>query len=254
MLKILNPRFQTNPFVPRFNQVKDNFLLKSLTLKFFPLHEFEAKVLLRKHGLNVEQCYLVKSINEATYYASKLNNNAIIKCQVHAGGRSKGKLTSGLQGGVQVCRSEEDVQKMTSQMLGHNLITAQTTKEGLPVNALLISEKIEVKKLFYLAIVLDRQSQGPILLASNEGGVDIEEVASKNPEAIIKEKINFLEGLTDEKIKHVVERLNFTEKERLQAIDQLRRLYKMFIKYDITQIEINPWAVDASGKVNSFFF
>ncbi len=249
MLKILNPRFQTNPFVPRFNQVKDNFLLKSLTLKFFHLHEFEAKVLLKKHGLNVEQCYLAKSINEATYYASKLNNIAIIKCQVHAGGRSKGRLTSGLQGGVQVCRSEEDVKNITKQMLGYNLITAQTTEEGLPVNALMISEKIEVKKLFYLAIVLDRQSQGPILLASNEGGVDIEDVSSKNPEAIIKERINFLEGLTDEKIKNVVERLNFTDKERIQAIDQLKRLYKMFIKYDITQIEINPWAVDASGKV-----
>jgi succinyl-CoA synthetase beta subunit len=235
------------------NQAKDNFLMKSSTLKFFHLHEYESKVLLKKHGLNVEQCYLAKTMNEATYYASKLNNIAIIKCQVHAGGRSKGRLTSGLQGGVQVCRSEEDVKNMTNKMLGHNLITAQTTKEGLPVNALLISEKIELKKLLYLAIVLDRQSQGPIILASNEGGVDIEDVACKNPEAIIREKINVLQGLSDEKIKNLVGKLNFTEDEGLQAIDQVKRLYKMFIDYDMTQIEINPWAVDTKGKVKYFF-
>ena len=173
----------------------------------------------------------------------------MIKCQVHAGGRSKGRLTSGLQGGVHVCRSEDDIKNICDQMLGHNLITNQTTKEGLPVKSLLISEIIDVKKLYYLAIILDRQSQGPIILASNEGGVDIEEIACKNPDAIIRERINVLEGLSDGKIKKIVERLSFTENERIQAIDQLKRLYRFFFKYDITQIEINPWAVDESGKV-----
>jgi succinyl-CoA synthetase beta subunit len=220
-------------------------------MKFFNLHEYEAKVLLKRNGLTVEECYLVKTTQEALYYAERLKNNAVIKCQVEAGGRGKGRLTSGLQGGVQICKSAEDVKRYSKQMLGHNLITIQTPKEGLLVKSLLIAEIIEVKKLFYLAMLLDRKSQAPILLASNEGGVDIEEVARTKPDAIFKQPIDVRKGLTNENISNVVNKLNFTDGERTQAVDQLKKLYELFIKFDATQIEINPWAVDSKGIVIS---
>lgn len=233
--------------------VLEQFYMKTGFMKFFNLHEYEAKVLFRRNGLTVEDCYNVKTTQEALYYAEKLNNKAVIKCQVEAGGRGKGRLTSGLQGGVQICRSAEDVKRFSNQMLGHNLITLQTPKEGLLVKTLLVAEIVDVKKLFYLALLLDRKFQGPVLLASNEGGVDIEEVARTRPDAIIKEPIDVRKGITDENINNVLSKLKFTDGERAQAADQLKKIYDMFIKYDATQIEINPWAVDSKGKVRLGF-
>ena len=148
-----------------------------------------------------------------------------------------------------MCHNLEDVRKFSDLMLGFNLITIQTPKEGLPVNSLLISEVIDVKKQLYLAFVLDRQFGGPVILASNEGGMNIEDVAKRNPNAIIVQPIDVKTGLTEENIKNVVSRLDLDLDQKTQASEQLRKVYEMFIKYDATQIEINPWAVDSAGKV-----
>jgi succinyl-CoA synthetase beta subunit len=148
-----------------------------------------------------------------------------------------------------MCNDLDDVRKYSKLMLGHNLITIQTPKEGLPVNSLLVSEVIDVKKQFYLAFLLDRKYGGPVILASNEGGVNIEEVAKKNPNAIIVQPVDVKVGITSENIQNVVNKLDFNQDQKLQAADQLKKVYEMFIKYDATQIEINPWAVDSDGKV-----
>jgi succinyl-CoA synthetase beta subunit len=218
-------------------------------MKFFDLHEYESKVLFKKNGARVEKCALVKTTEEAVEQAKRLSGKVVLKCQVHAGGRGKGHLTSGLQGGVQMCNDLDDVRKYSKLMLGHNLITIQTPKEGLPVNSLLVSEVIDVKKQFYLAFLLDRKYGGPVILASNEGGVNIEEVAKKNPNAIIVQPVDVKVGITSENIQNVVNKLDFNQDQKLQAADQLKKVYEMFIKYDATQIEINPWAVDSDGKV-----
>jgi succinyl-CoA synthetase beta subunit len=198
----------------------------------------------------VENCALVKTPEEAVEQARKMSGKVVLKCQVHAGGRGKGHLTSGLKGGVQICNNLEDVNNYSKQMLGYNLITIQTPKEGLPVNSLLVSEMLDVKKQLYLAFLLDRKYGGPVILASNEGGVNIEDVAKHNPNAIIVQPINIRLGLTEENINNVVSKLDLDQNQRIQASEQLRKVYEMFVKYDATQIEINPWAVDSTGKVN----
>jgi len=233
----------------RVNQIKENFYLNHGLMKSLNLQEYEAKILFKNNHLDTEQFYLVKTTEEALHYSKKLNYQAILKCQVHAGGRGKGHLTSGLKGGIQICKSKEDIINFSNKMLGFNLITNQTPNEGLLVKNLLISEIIDIKKLFYLAFILDRKYQGPVILASNEGGVNIEEVSKNQPESLIVEPINILKGLTDENVMNVVSKLNFSEKERNQAIVHLRKLYNLFLKYDALQIEINPWAVDSHGKV-----
>ena len=249
---MLNKTIFHSKFKKRLLSLNESIYMKNCLRKFFNLQEYEGKVLFKKYGLNVEECYLVKTTEEALYYSEKFKNQAFMKCQVHAGGRGKGHLTSGLQGGVQLCKTTEDVKKFSKQMLGHNLITIQTPKEGLLVKSLLIAEVIDVKKQFYLAILLDRQYQGPVVLSSNEGGMDIEEVAKKKPESIIYTPIDVRKGITEENMKNIVSKLNFTDYERTQAVEQIKKLYELFIKHDVTQLEINPWAADSKGKVKFF--
>lgn len=239
----------TRTFFKRMLPFRESFYMRKGMMKFFDLHEYEGKVIFRRNGARVENCALVKTTEEAVAEAKKLNGKVVLKCQVHAGGRGKGHLTSGLKGGVQICNSVEDVKKFSNLMLGHNLITIQTPKEGLPVNSLLVSEIIDVKKQFYLAFLLDRKYGGPVILASNEGGMNIEEVAHKNKDAIVVEPINVKKGLTEDNIQRVLSKLDLTPDQKLQGADQLKKVYEMFIKYDATQIEINPWAVDSNGKV-----
>ena len=229
--------------------VRESFYMRKGMMKFFDLHEYEGKVLFQRNGVRVENCSLVKTTNEAVENARKFNGKVVVKCQVHAGGRGKGHLTSGLKGGVQMCNNLEDVRKYSDLMLGYNLITIQTPKEGLPVNSLLISEVIDVKKQLYLAFLLDRKYGGPVILASNEGGMNIEDVAKNNPKAIIVQPIDVSLGLTPENVNYVVSRLDLNDDQKAQAAGQLRKVYEMFLKYDATQIEINPWAVDSTGKV-----
>ena len=135
-------------------------------------------------------------------------------------------------------------------MIGYNLITAQTPKEGLPVKSVLVLECVDIKKQFYLAIVLDRTHQSPVIMVSKEGGVDIEEVAKENPSAIKIFPVNVLQGLTDETARNIVDALDLeTEQQRSEAITQVKNLYTMFNKLDATQVEINPWATNEKDEL-----
>lgn len=228
---------------------KQSFYFPKTIFKFFDLHEYQSKIILQSHGLPVQKGDLATSPEEAFKIAKSLSGELVIKAQVHAGGRGKGHLTSGLKGGVKLTKSAEEIQKLASQMIGYNLITHQTPKEGLPVKSVLVLEAVDLKKQYYLAIVLDRTYQAPVIIVSNEGGVDIEDVAKNNPSAIKYFPIDVLKGITEENVKNVVGFLNLeNDTQKTEARDQIKKLYSLFNNIDATQIEINPWITDNNGK------
>lgn len=152
-------------------------------------------------------------------------------------------MTSGLKGGVHICRTPEEVADKTKQMIGYNLITHQTPPEGLLVKTVLVHEGVDIDKQLYLALLHDRKNQGLCVVSSTKGGMDIEEVAEKDPSAIKVHKIDIRNGLTDKIAEEIVDSLELTGKLRSQGIEQLKKLYTMFNKLDATQIEVNPWAI-----------
>ena len=229
---------------------KQTFYKKASLMKFFDLHEYQSKIILRQNGLRVQNGDLAQSPVEAKKIADHLKGELIIKAQVHAGGRGKGTLTSGLKGGVKICQTSNQIEDYARQMIGYNLITKQTSKEGLPVQSVLVLESCDIKRQLYLAILLDRAYSGPVIIYSLEGGMDIEEVAKTNPESINVEPIDIKIGITQDQANKIVDKLNFDSNEQRQdAVEQLMKLYTLFNKIDATQIEINPWAVDTNGKV-----
>ncbi len=148
------------------------------TMKYhFDLHEYQSKDLMRKFGVLVQRGDIATTADEAFKVAKDLNvkdGDLILKAQVHAGGRGKGTLSSGLKGGVQILKTPEEVKSMTEKMIGYNLVTHQTTKDGLKVNAVLIHEGVDIDRPIYSAFHLDRNSHSTSLVASIEGGAEIE--------------------------------------------------------------------------------
>jgi len=145
--------------------------------RFFDLHEYQSKDLMRKYGVLVQRGNIATTPQQAEQVARDLNvkgGDLILKAQVHAGGRGKGTLSSGLKGGVQILKTPEQVKDFTTKMIGYNLVTHQTTKDGLKVNAVLIHEGVDIVRQIYLAFILDRNSQRPAIVASLEGGMEIE--------------------------------------------------------------------------------
>eukprot|EP00357_Protocruzia_adherens_P017509 CAMPEP_0115008226 /NCGR_PEP_ID=MMETSP0216-20121206/21765_1 /TAXON_ID=223996 /ORGANISM="Protocruzia adherens, Strain Boccale" /LENGTH=431 /DNA_ID=CAMNT_0002375551 /DNA_START=43 /DNA_END=1338 /DNA_ORIENTATION=- len=220
--------------------------------RFFDLHEYESKVIMREAGLNVQKGDLASTPEEAFKVSNSLDMSGglVLKSQVHAGGRGKGHLTSGMQGGVKLCDTAEQVQDLSSKMIGFNLITHQTTKEGLTVNQVLVHEAVDIVDQLYFAILMDRKYNGPVILASKKGGMDIEEVSETDPEAILVHPIDIKEGPQDADLDKLALDLGFEDDSlRSAAVDQIKKLYSMFINLDATQVEVNPWALNPEGKV-----
>lgn len=168
--------------------------------RYFDLHEYQSKDLMRKFGVLVQRGDIATTPEQAEQVARNLNvttGDLILKSQVHAGGRGKGTLSSGLKGGVQILKTPQQVKEFSAKMLGYNLVTHQTTKDGLKVNAVLIHEGVDIVRQIYLAFILDRNSQRPAIVASTEGGMEIEEVAKTKPEAIKTYIIEVDTGITD---------------------------------------------------------
>ena len=214
--------------------------------RFFDLHEFQSKYIMGKYGVNVQKGAIALNENDAAKIATGLSNKGglILKAQVKAGGRGKGHLTSGLKGGVKICKTPEEIKDFTKQMIGYNLITHQTPPEGLLVKSVLVHEGVDIDKQLYLAILHDRKNQALCVVSSTKGGMDIEEVAKEDPNAIKIHSFDIRTGLTKESAAKIVDSLELPSgKLRDQGIDQLQKLYQMFIKLDATQIEVNPWAI-----------
>ncbi|KAI9445472.1 succinate-CoA ligase [Lactarius indigo] len=220
--------------------------------RFLSIHEYQSVNLLNSYGVPTPQGIAAKSPKEAVEAFNKVSGGkgAVIKAQVLAGGRGKGKFSNGLQGGVHVVKTAEDAEKLAGQMIGSSLITKQTGAGGRVCNAVMLAELRQPSHEYYVAVLNDRASQGVVLVASNQGGMNIEEVAAKDPNAIITTPIPFATGLTKGAALDVAKKLGFSsDKATNEAADIFINLYKIFKEKDATQIEINPLAETTDGAV-----
>ncbi|KAI1479481.1 hypothetical protein K445DRAFT_320447 [Daldinia sp. EC12] len=214
------------------------------------IHEYLSADLLRQYGVGVPKGHNAKSAAEAEKVAKEIGGeDMVIKAQVLAGGRGKGTFDNGLKGGVRVIYSPTEAKMFAEQMIGHKLITKQTGAAGRLCNSVYICERKFARREFYLAILMDRASQGPVIVSSSQGGMDIETVAKENPEAINTTYIDIKTGVTDEIARDIATKLGFSEQCIEEAKDTIQKLYKIFLEKDATQIEINPLSETSDHQV-----
>ncbi|KAI6654269.1 Suclg2 protein [Oopsacas minuta] len=217
------------------------------------LHEYQSKELMQSFGINTQPFGIASTAKEALEAARSLNvTEYVVKSQILAGGRGKGKFDNGLVGGVKLVNSLDDVERLAGQMLGAKLVTKQTPPDGVTVNKVMIARALDITEERYLAILLDRAAGGPVIVASTDGGVDIEEVAANLPERIFKYPIDIDQGLNDDTSVEIAKSLGFKGEAVHITAKQIRQLYKMFTSVDATQIEINPLGLTREGEVVCF--
>jgi succinyl-CoA synthetase beta subunit len=198
------------------------------------IHEYQAKEILRKYGVATPRGFACFSVDEAVEAARKLGGTVwVVKAQIHAGGRGKG-------GGVKIAKSIDEVGQFAGQILGMHLKTHQTGPAGQKVRRLLVEEGADIRKELYLGMVVDRTSQRVVLMASSEGGMEIEEVAAKTPEKIHKIAIDPVKGLADSDAEDLARSIGVPDKSAPQARDLLKALYRAFDDTDASLAEINP--------------
>ncbi|MDD2664679.1 MAG: ADP-forming succinate--CoA ligase subunit beta [Dechloromonas sp.] len=209
------------------------------------IHEYQGKQILKKFGVTVPRGIHCTTVEDAVKAAETLGGKVwVVKAQIHAGGRGKG-------GGVKVATSLEKVREYASQILGMQLITHQTGPEGQKVRNLLIEEGADIQHEYYVAALTDRATQSVAIMASYEGGMDIEEVAHKTPEKIVKVFVNPLVGLTDEQALTLAKGMGMNEASIPQCIETLKNLYTCYMETDASLAEINPLIHEADGTVKA---
>jgi succinyl-CoA synthetase beta subunit len=209
------------------------------------IHEYQGKQLLKKFGVTVPRGIHCTTVDDAVKAAETLGGKVwVVKAQIHAGGRGKG-------GGVKVATSLEKVREYAGQILGMQLITHQTGPEGQKVRHLLIEEGADIQHEYYVAALTDRATQSVAMMASYEGGMDIEEVAHKTPEKIVKVFVNPLVGLTDEQALTLAKGMGMQEASIPQCIDTLKKLYTCYMETDASLAEINPLIHETDGTVKA---
>ena len=225
-------------------------MIKYTTLYFNPrffnymhIHEYQAKDLFKKNNINVPNFIVISNADDTAKACEKLGGSVwVVKAQVHAGGRGKG-------GGVIVCKDIQDAVNASKKLLGSNLITPQTDSNGQPVNEVIIEAGQDIVKELYLGLLVDRGSERITVLASTEGGMDIEAVASETPEKIIKKKINPLGKITLEDCNEISNRLGLDISLHEQFSETLMGLYNIFTENDANLIEINPLIITAEKQI-----
>ncbi|KAK3950436.1 ATP-grasp domain-containing protein [Pseudoneurospora amorphoporcata] len=214
------------------------------------IHEYLSADLLRQYGIGVPKGENAKTAAEAEAVAKKIGGeDMVIKAQVLAGGRGKGTFDNGLKGGVRVIYSPTEAKMFAEQMIGHKLITKQTGAQGRLCSSVYICERKFARREFYLAVLMDRASQGPVIVSSSQGGMDIEGVAKENPDAIHTTYVDINVGVTDDMARGIAQKLGFSEQCIEEAKDTIQKLYKIFLEKDATQIEINPLSETSDHKV-----
>lgn len=209
------------------------------------IHEYQGKEILRKFGVNVPRGVFCPTADDAVAAAESLGGSVwVVKAQIHAGGRGKG-------GGVKVAKSLEQVKEFANQIHGMQLITHQTGPEGQQVRRLLVEEGADIKKEYYVAALTDRATQKVAMMASSEGGMDIEEVAHSTPEKIIKVFVNPLVGLTDAQATELAVGIGVPEASQAQAIDTFKKLYTCYMETDASLAEINPLILEGNGNIKA---
>ncbi len=206
------------------------------------IHEYQAKELLRSFGVEVPEGKVALSASEARAIAEELGGTVVVKAQIHAGGRGKG-------GGVKLAHSPKDAEEIAEKMIGMNLVTHQTGPEGKGVQKVLIEQGLEIDRELYLGIVLDRTTSQLVFMASTEGGVEIEKVASETPEKILKEYIDPGVGLQGFQARKLAFGLGLQGDQIRNAIKFLTALYRAYVESDCSMAEINPLVVTKDGRV-----
>ncbi len=211
------------------------------------IHEYQAKQLFAQYGVKVPSGDPCTSVEEAQAIADRVfgegHTKVVVKSQIHAGGRGKGTFKDGFQGGVHLCDSVEDTVAKAKAMLGNVLVTKQTGPEGKQVNTILIAAAEKIVSEFYLAVLLDRESGRPLVMASTEGGMDIEEVAEKTPEKILKETVDPALGLMPYQARKIAAGLGLEGKLLNQGAKLLMGVYKTWWECDASLVEINPLCI-----------
>ncbi len=209
------------------------------------IHEYQAKELLRAHGVPVPRGYPAFTVREAQEAAQKLGGAVwVVKAQIHAGGRGKG-------GVVKLARSLPEVEQLATQILGMQLKTHQTGTAGQKVRRLLVEEGADIKKEYYVAALTDRATQKVAMMASSEGGMDIEEVAHNSPEKIIRIFVDPLVGLTDRDALELAAGIGVPMSSQAQAIEVLKKLYICYMETDASLAEINPLILEGNGNIKA---
>lgn len=207
------------------------------------IHEYQGKEILRNYGVAVPNGKVAFTVEEAVEAAKELGTQVcVVKAQIHAGGRGKA-------GGVKVAKNLEEVRTYANEILGKTLVTHQTGPEGKEVKRLLIEEGCDIKKEYYVGLVLDRATSRVVLMASEEGGTEIEEVAAKTPEKIFKEEIDPAIGLQAFQARRIAFNINIPNELINQAVKFMMGLYNAYIEMDCSIAEINPLVVTGDGKV-----
>jgi succinyl-CoA synthetase beta subunit len=214
------------------------------------IHECQAKALFEKFGVPVPKgAPATAAADFVNALAALPEGPTMVKSQIHAGGRGKGTFTDGFKGGVKFCKTKAEAREIAGRMLGNTLVTAQTGPAGRKVGTVYFTVASEIKREYYLAILLDRDSSRPVIVASTEGGVEIEKVAHETPEKIFKVRIDPAYGLADYQVRDLVTRLGFSPAEGKNAARLIRALYAFYWETDAAMVEINPLITTPSGEV-----
>src|ERR1043165_352643 len=204
------------------------------------IHEYQAKELFERFGVATTRGKVASTPEEA---------EIVVKAQIHAGGRGKGTFTNGFKGGVHLCKSPAEAKQIAAKMLGQTLVTHQTGPAGRVVSRVLVAESADIAREIYFAILLDRATAAPLIVASTEGGVEIETVAAKSPEKILRDSIHPLAGLQPFQARKLGKQLGFESSQLKSASKLFEGLYRTFIAFDCSMVEVNPLVVTRSGEV-----
>ena len=214
------------------------------------IHEYQAKELLQKFDVATTRGRVAATLDDAEQIARELGDiDIVVKAQIHAGGRGKGSFKNGFKGGVHVRKTPDEVRDVAAKMLEQILVTHQTGPAGRLVNKVLVAESADIAREIYFAVLLDRATAAPLIVASTEGGVEIEAVAAKSPEKIIREPIDPLAGLQPYQARKLASQLGFESSQLKNASKLFQGLYRTFIAYDCSMVEVNPLVVTNKGEV-----
>jgi succinyl-CoA synthetase beta subunit len=214
------------------------------------IHEYQAKELLDLFGVANSPGGVASTPEEAEKIAASLNTqDLVIKAQVHAGGRGKGTFKNGFKGGVHLCKTPAEIRDTAAKMLGETLVTHQTGEDGRVVRKVLVAKSVEIQKELYFAILIDRAISAPVIVASTEGGVDIEAVAEHTPEKIFHLPVDPLIGLQPYEARKLAKMLGIPTALLKNAATLFENLYKLFIARDCSMVEVNPLVITKDNQV-----
>src|SRR6266487_2487637 len=214
------------------------------------IHEYQAKELLQNFDVATTRGRVALTFDEAEQIARELGDvDVVVKAQIHAGGRGKGTFANGFKGGVHVRKTPAEVRDVAAKMLGQILVTHQTGPAGRQVNKVLVAESADIAREIYFAVLLDRATAAPVIVASTEGGVEIEAVSAKSPEKIIREPIDPLAGLQRFQARKLAKQVGFESLQVKSAAKLFDGLYRTFVAFDCSMVEVNPLVVTTGGDV-----